>query len=146
MIREETYDDTSDAQEVPDALPSRRRALPANRRARPSNATATACAADLSLYVRDDVLENIGQIVPRVDVLQLCRVNERRENGPCLGAAFTAGGQVVLLSQAYRLDAALDRIVVYFNASVIDEARQAVPMVEGVADGFAETGLLRDFQ
>lgn len=45
---------------------------------------------------------------------------------------------------AYRLDAALDRIA--FNASVIDEARQAVPMVEGVADGFAQTGLLRDFQ
>jgi hypothetical protein len=31
------------------------------------------------------------------------------------------------------LDAALDRIAVYFNASVIDEVRQAVPMVEGVA-------------
>ena len=40
---------------------------------------------------RDDALENIGQIVPRVDVLQLCRVDERRENGPCLRAAFRAG-------------------------------------------------------
>ena len=95
---------------------------------------------------RDDALENIGQIVPRVDVLQLCRVDERGENGPCLSAAFTAGEQVVLLSKAYRLDAALDRIAVYFNASVLDEARQAVPMVECVADGFAKTGLLRDFQ
>ena len=101
----------------------------------------------IDLYTsRDDALENIGQIVPRVDVLQLCRVDERRENGPCLGAAFTAGEQVVLLSKAYRLDAALDRIAVYFNASVLDEARQAVPMVECVADGFAKTGLLRDFQ
>jgi hypothetical protein len=36
--------------------------------------------------------------------LQLFRVDERRENGPCLGAAFTAGEQVVLLFQAYRLD------------------------------------------
>ena len=75
-----------------------------------------------------------------------CRVDERGESGPCLGTAFTAGEQVVLLSKAYRLDAALDRIAVYFNASVFDEARQAVPMVEGVADGFAQTGLLRDFQ
>src|ERR1700757_4300727 len=61
-------------------------------------------------------------------------------------SAFAAREQIVLLSKPYRLDAALDRIVVYFNASVIDEARQAVPMVEGVADGFAQTGLLRDFQ
>ena len=58
---------------------------------------------------RDDALENVGQIVPWVDILQLCRVDERRENGPCLGAAFAAGEQIVLLSKPYRLDAALDR-------------------------------------
>lgn len=58
--------------------------------------------------------------------------DERCENGPCLGAGCTAGEQAILLSQAYRLDAALDRIVVYFNTSVINEARQAVPMDEGV--------------
>lgn len=42
-----------------------------------------------------------------------------------VSAPTSAGEQVVPLSQAYRLDAALDRIVVYFNSSVIDEARQA---------------------
>jgi hypothetical protein len=54
--------------------------------------------------------------------------------------------QVVLLSQAYQLDAALDRIAVYFNASVFDEACQAVPMVEGIAEAFVQAGLLRDFR
>lgn len=53
-----------------------------------------------------------GQIVPRVDVVQLCRVDERCEGGPGFGAALTAGEQVILLSQAYRLDAAFDRIAV----------------------------------
>lgn len=68
--------------------------------------------------------------------------DERSENGPCLGAAFIAGKQVVLLSRTYRLDAALDRLAVYFNVSVIDEACQVVPMVKCVADGFAQTRLL----
>jgi hypothetical protein len=36
----------------------------------------------------DDALENIGQIVPRVDVVQLCRVDERCEGGPGFGAAL----------------------------------------------------------
>ncbi|MEY9604106.1 hypothetical protein ABIF65_009511 [Bradyrhizobium japonicum] len=70
----------------------------------------------------DDALENIGQIVPRVDVVQLCRVDERCEGGPAFGAALTAGEQVILFSQAYRLDAAFDRIAVDLDATIIDEA------------------------
>lgn len=63
----------------------------------------------------DDALENIGQVVPQVGILQPCRIDERRENGPRLGAAFTARKQVVFLSHAYQLDAALDRIAVLFQ-------------------------------
>lgn len=66
--------------------------------------------------------------------------------GPGFGAALTAGEQVILLSQAYRLDAAFNRIAVDLDAPIIDEARQAFPMVEGVADRLAKAGFLRDFQ
>src|SRR5579859_1083395 len=94
----------------------------------------------------DDALENVSKIVPRVDVVKFCRVDERRENGPRLGPAFTTGEQVVLLSQPDRLDAAFDRIAVDLDAPIIDESRQAIPMVEGVADSLAKAGFLQDFQ
>jgi hypothetical protein len=45
-----------------------------------------------------DALENISEIARRVDVVDLCVVHERRENGPSLGAAFAAGEQMVFLS------------------------------------------------
>jgi len=57
-----------------------------------------------------------------------------RECGPGFGAALTACEQIVFLSQPDRLDAAFDRIAVDLDAPIIDESRQAFPMVESVAD------------
>lgn len=43
-----------------------------------------------------------------------------------------------------RLDRSFDRVVVQFDAAVVDEARQAFPARQGIADGLGELALLTD--
>lgn len=40
-----------------------------------------------------DALQHIGQVGLRVELMEFCRVHERRQDRPALGAAFAAAEQ-----------------------------------------------------
>jgi hypothetical protein len=61
-----------------------------------------------------------------------------------LGASVGTSEQRVLPAECNRADAALDGVVVEFDAAIIDEARQALPARQGVADGRGELAFLAD--
>ena len=61
-----------------------------------------------------------------------------------LGASVGTREQRVLPVERDRADGALDGVVVEFDAAVIDEARQALPARQGVADGCGQLAFLAD--
>jgi hypothetical protein len=60
-----------------------------------------------------------------------------------LGAAVATGEERVLARQDLRLDRALDRVRVEFDAAVPEEGRETAPVLERVADGARRVGLAR---
>lgn len=70
---------------------------------------------------------------------------ERRSQPGVRGAALVgAGEQGVFAVESQRADGALDCVVVEIDATIVEEACQATPSFEGVADRFAELGLGAD--
>ena len=61
-----------------------------------------------------------------------------------LGTAVGAREQGIFPVERDRADRALDGIVVEFDAAIADEARQALPTRECIADGLGELALLTD--
>ena len=92
----------------------------------------------------DDAREDVGQIRERVDVVQLAGLDQGRNGGPMLGASVGTREQCVLPVERDRADGALDVVVVEFDATVIDEARQALPARQSVSDGLCKFAFLAD--
>ena len=61
-----------------------------------------------------------------------------------LGATIRACEQSIFPVERDGADGAFDGIVVELDAAIVDEARQAFPARQGVADGFGEFALLTD--
>jgi len=61
-----------------------------------------------------------------------------------LGAAVRPREQRILSVERDRADGSFDGVVVEFDAAVVDEARQAFPARQGVADGIGKFALLAD--
>lgn len=97
-----------------------RRAVESDRRDATGGSFRSICS---NRRLRRDV--NVPELPPRM------REAERQlhQMAAVLDQALVGGIAVDL-----RLDAAFDRIAVDLDAPIIDEARQAFPMVEGVAD------------
>lgn len=91
-----------------------------------------------------DPRKDICQIPERIDVVQLAGLDQGRDGGPMLGASVGTREQRVLPAERDRADGALDGVVVEFDAAVIDEARQALPARQGVADGRGKLAFLAD--
>jgi hypothetical protein len=92
----------------------------------------------------DDAREDVGQIRERVDVVQLAGLDQGRDDGPMFGASVRAGEQRVFPIERDRADGALDGVVVELDAAVIDEARQALPARQGIADGLGKLAFPAD--
>ena len=92
----------------------------------------------------DDPGDDVGEIGLRVDAVELAGLDQRSDDGPVLGAAVGAGEQSVLAIERDRPDGALDDVVVDLDAAVVEEARQALPARQRVADRLGELGLLAD--
>src|SRR5207248_8723721 len=65
-------------------------------------------------------------------------------DGPVFGAAVRACKQRIFSVERDRTYGAFDRVVVEINATIIDEARQALPARQRIADGVCELALLAD--
>ena len=57
-----------------------------------------------------------------------------------------AGKQRILSGQADRPDGVFDRVGVEFEAAVIEEAREPVPMSEAITDVFGQLGARGEYQ
>jgi hypothetical protein len=77
-----------------------------------------------------------GTVVPTND--------QQGAHGPVLGANLVAGEERVLAGQRDRSDLVLDRVCVELEDTVVEEADQAGPVRQGVADVLGELGCLRD--
>src|ERR1700677_1211959 len=77
----------------------------------------------------DELVENVDEIGLRIDVVELAGLNQRSDAGPVFRALVMACEERVLTVENDRTDAALDDIRVQFDATVVKEADEPVPMV-----------------
>src|SRR6266540_3826801 len=75
-------------------------------------------------------LQDVLEVSKRLDVIELCSGDQRGDDRPALRAAIGSREQVVLAAERDRADGALDRVVVEFDAPVIDEAAECAPTNE----------------
>jgi hypothetical protein len=92
----------------------------------------------------DDPGQDIGEIGERIDVVDLTGLDQGRDISPMFGATVGSGKQRVLATELDAADRSFDRVVVEFDAAVIDEARQPPPARERVADSVGKLDLLAD--
>ena len=88
--------------------------------------------------------EDVGQIGLRVDATELAGLDERGDAGPILRALIMPGEERILAIKNNRADASFDNVGVELDSSVIEEAREPVPVVQGVADVLGDGRLGRD--
>ena len=92
---------------------------------------------------RDDPGKDVGQIGGGIDVVELAGGDERGDDCPVLAAAVGPCEQVVLSAQSDRPDGALDDVVVELDAAIVEEAAEALPARQRVADRLGDLGLAR---
>ena len=92
----------------------------------------------------DDFGEHVREVSFRIDAVELAGLDQRSDDSPMLGSAVRAGEKRIFPIERNGTDRALDDVGVDLYASVVDEARQAIPAGERVADRFGELGLLAD--
>jgi hypothetical protein len=91
----------------------------------------------------DEPEENIGEIGLRVDALEFAGFDQRRDTCPILGPAIVTGKKSILSRKRLRAHRTLDDVGVEIDAAVIEEASQAFPMRERIADGSGDGHLWR---
>ena len=94
--------------------------------------------------VVDDLGDDVGQIGVWFNADEFAGLDQRRYDGPMLAAAVGAGEEMIFAPERDRPDCAFDDIGVDLDAAVVEEAGDALPAQERVADGLGELGLLAD--
>ena len=89
-------------------------------------------------------VEDVGEVGVRIDVVELAGLDQRGDDRPVLAAAVGAGEERVLAVERDRADGALDGVGVDLDPAVVEEAREALPARERVADRLGELALLAD--
>src|ERR1700719_2174780 len=72
-------------------------------------------------FARDDAFEDMAQISERLDIVELCRLDQRGDNRPAFAPAIRTGEEMVLGAQLDRPDGALDGIRIDLDAPVFEE-------------------------
>src|SRR5262249_56520762 len=72
-------------------------------------------------------LEDVLEVGERLDVVELGGGDERANGGPAGGATVGSGEQMVLAAECDGSDGTFDRIVVEFDAPIIEELGQGAP-------------------
>ncbi len=92
----------------------------------------------------DHSLQDVLQVCVGLDFVQLAGRDQRADHRPAMSATIAAGEQVVLAAEGDGADGALDRIGVELDAAIVQEASQAVPARECIADRFSERAAAGD--
>src|ERR1700733_6142820 len=80
----------------------------------------------------------------RLDVVELARLDQRRDAGPVFGPSSMTSEERVLAIEDDRADGALDNVGVEFDASVVEEADEPFPKVQAITKFVVDPGLARD--
>ena len=92
----------------------------------------------------DELVEDVSDIGLRFDVVELARLNQRSDAGPVVSALVMPSKQRILAIEHEGPDTALDNVRVKFDAAIVQEADEPVPMVQAVAELLGDLGLARD--
>ena len=92
----------------------------------------------------DDFGERVGEIGVGIDAAQFAGLDQRRDRGPIFSAAVRAGEERVLAIESDGPDRTLDRVGVDFDAAVVEEPREALPMRQRIADRLGELAFPAD--
>ena len=76
--------------------------------------------------------EAIGEPGLGIDITQFGGLDERSENGPILGTVIMTREQSILTRQSLRAHGTLDDVGVEFDAAIVEEAGEAVPVPQAV--------------
>ena len=91
----------------------------------------------------DHPREHVGEVSVGFDAVEFAGFDQRTDDRPTLTTSVTACKQVVLAAERHRADRALDRVRVEFDAPIMQEARQALPARERIADRFGKRAAAR---
>jgi hypothetical protein len=99
----------------------------------------------------DEFGKNIGQVSLRVEAIQFCCLNQRSDACPIKCSLIVARKKAILFCHCDQAICPLDTVGVHLDAAVVQEAYQATPALETVADRLGNRALLRhggelDFQ
>jgi hypothetical protein len=94
-----------------------------------------------------DLGEDVGEVGVRVNAVELARLDQRGDDSPVFAAAVGAGEERVLAAERNRADRSFDRVGVDLDPAVVEEAGEAFPARERIAEyPFAEGRLARDME
>src|SRR5262249_32889417 len=82
----------------------------------------------------DEADENIGKIGLGLDVVQFAGLYQRRDDGPIFSTIIVTGEESILARQSLWAHRTLDDVGVELDAAIVEEAGEAVPVPEAVAD------------
>ena len=100
---------------------------------------------DLAIRVAaDDPGQVIDEVTERLDAVELAGLDERGDDGPVPGAAVRACEERILAVESDGSDGPFDGVAVDLDAAVVEEAGQALPARERLADRFRKFCLLAD--
>jgi hypothetical protein len=80
----------------------------------------------------------------RIDAVQLASFDERSDACPVLRALIVASEQCIFAIENKRTNTSFDNVGIELDAAVVEEAGEAFPVVQGVADAFSDRRLGRD--
>src|ERR1700733_2861272 len=90
--------------------------------------------------------QQVSEIGLWIDAIQLTGLDERCQAGPVFAAFVAARKKAVFSRQTDRPHGALDAVVIEFDASVVEELLQPIPMVQCIPDRLGRWTASRQFR
>lgn len=100
---------------------------------------------DLALgVIGENAGDDVCEVVPRIDAVELSRLDQRRDRGPLFAAALRAAEERILSGERQRAAGSFDDVGGDLDMAVVQNAGQARPARQRLADGLGELALLTD--
>src|ERR1700756_1999236 len=89
----------------------------------------------------DETREDVAQVGKGLDAVEPTGLDERGNDGPAAPTAVAAREQRILSCKDHRPQGALDRVGIELDPAVIEEAGEALPARQRIADRLRELTL-----
>lgn len=91
-----------------------------------------------------DSCQDTGQIAVGLDPIEFAGFDQGGDDGPVLRASIMSGEERVFTVEGDGTDGALDGVGIQFDATVVEEPAQPIPVFGDVFEGFSGRRLGRD--